>query len=668
MEYLEISNKSGMLLLLDFEKAFDSIEWDYLNHVLRLYGFGSQFIKWFNILYKNASSCVLNNGHFSEFFRLGRSCRQGDPLSPYLFILAIEPLAVELKNNNKIGGILCGKQIVKIGLYADDTFLMLDGEESSLRESILVLDNFHACSGLKINLDKTQAIWLGNLKERVYTICDDLNLKWVKKFKLLGINFSVDLKEIIDLNYGEKILEIEKLFNLYRRFNLSIVGKVTVIKTLALPKLVYLFSVLPTPDKQIVNKIDQMILNFLWDGKPKVARSFLEKDINQGGLKLTNLMLFNCALKLTWVKRIVECSGSWQNLFNLKIMAPNAKSCFELDIESLQCLSRKMSNNFWKDVLGAWAEYKKKCCEHVDPRTYYIWDSYYIENNNLVKRSQDFQSKGINYLNDLISPSGGLFGYEDFVRTFNLSLNFVDFYSLLHSIPRKWKEQLKRKLENNLVYQEELESLLKMHKVCNVTYRHMLENNSRQRSHEAKWCQILQCQHDSFPWSDYYSLNFQCTIDSKMRAFQYKVLLRIIPTNKYLKVCKIVENDSGYFCHSEVETIEHLFFLCPIVKELWGKLAEKMKLYLDITHLLKLQNVLLGCLQIEHKMCLNHIFNIVKKYIFSTKCNEKKLCLQYLLRIIKQQYLIERNLVEMYDRNVELFNKKWRPIEPLLLQ
>ena len=104
MEYLETSNKNGMLLLLDFEKAFDSIEWDYLNKVLGVYGFGPQFIKWFNVLYKNVSSCVLNNGHFSEFFQLGRSCRQGDPLSPYLFILAIEPLAVEYCRKNRPQG------------------------------------------------------------------------------------------------------------------------------------------------------------------------------------------------------------------------------------------------------------------------------------------------------------------------------------------------------------------------------------------------------------------------------------------------------------------------------------------------------------------------------------------------------------------------------------
>ena len=179
----------------------------------------------------------------------------------------------------------------------------------------------------------------------------------------------------------------------------------------------------------------------------------------------------------------------------------------------------------------------------------------------MVKRSQKLQHKGITHLNDLISPSGGLFGYEEFVRKFNLKLNFVDFYSLIHSIPRKWREQLQEKLDTNAVQQDVLESVLKMDKVCKVTYRYMLQNKSKQRSHEAKWSQILLCEQDSLPWSDYYSLNFHCTIDSKMRAFQYKILLRIIPTNKYLKVCNIIENDSCYFCCSEVETIEHLFFV-----------------------------------------------------------------------------------------------------------
>ena len=134
---------------------------------------------------------------------------------------------------------MCDHEMIKICLYADDTFLMLDGSESSLRETVLLLNTFHVYSGLKINLDKSQAIWLGSLKRS--SICNDLNLNWVKQIKLLGGAFSVNLDNIIELNFGTKILEMEKLFNLSKQFNLSIVGKVTVIKTLVLPKIVYFF-------------------------------------------------------------------------------------------------------------------------------------------------------------------------------------------------------------------------------------------------------------------------------------------------------------------------------------------------------------------------------------------------------------------------------------------
>ena len=131
-----------------------------MNNVLKSYGFGPQFIQWFNVLYKNACSCVLNNGNFSQV----HVDREILFRSPYLYSLATEPIALEITTNEKIKGIKCDKEIIKIGLYADATFLMLEGSESSLRESVQVLDGFHACSGLKINLDKTQAIWLGILK------------------------------------------------------------------------------------------------------------------------------------------------------------------------------------------------------------------------------------------------------------------------------------------------------------------------------------------------------------------------------------------------------------------------------------------------------------------------------------------------------------------------
>ena len=101
--------------------------------------------------YNDISSCIIDNGHCSDYLKLGRGGRQLDLLSPYLFILVLE-----LKNDKEITGVQIENSEFLLGQYADDSSLILDNNPHSLEKSLLVLSLFSECSGLKVNLDKTE--------------------------------------------------------------------------------------------------------------------------------------------------------------------------------------------------------------------------------------------------------------------------------------------------------------------------------------------------------------------------------------------------------------------------------------------------------------------------------------------------------------------------------
>ena len=161
MHFAEEHNIPRLLLLIDFENAFDSISWSFLYKVLKFLGFGDSLISWIKLFNNNAMLSVNQGGHLSPFFRIGRGCRQGDPVSPFLFILCVEILGIMIRNNKNINGIIINGKEHKLAQYADDTLFFLDGTSKSLNETLNVLSIFSNFSGLRINYDKTHAVWIG---------------------------------------------------------------------------------------------------------------------------------------------------------------------------------------------------------------------------------------------------------------------------------------------------------------------------------------------------------------------------------------------------------------------------------------------------------------------------------------------------------------------------
>ena len=342
------------MLAIDFEKAFDSISHKFILRVLKAFNFGPSIIKWFCTFYKNASSSVLVNGYPTDSFQVERGCRQGDPLSPYLFILCTQVLNLMIKNNNSIRGILMNECEVKLTQYADDTTFLFDGSISSFRGIRDTLTHFDNLSGLRINFNKSLLIGLGSLKNQYDTLGDTYGIPWNRgdNFVLLGIIFNVDLREITQINYDNALSKIKKIINSWSRRNISTLGKITVLKSLIITHINYLLLTLPSPSADFLSDLNSLFFSFVWNKKPdRVNRNQIIQDYSDGGLEMVVVRKYAIALKGTCVKRILsnDCNSPHACFSVSEIMMYG-------DVYIKDLISRT-SNMFWKDVFRCFHHY-----------------------------------------------------------------------------------------------------------------------------------------------------------------------------------------------------------------------------------------------------------------------------------------------------------------------
>ena len=186
----------------------------------------------------------INNGFRSRPINMSRGIFQGCPISHFLFLFALEVFAIAVRDNDRIKRIKV-ENTEKISLLADDTTCSLQGNLESFQVLFSTLDKFASFSGCKINMSKYEAIHMGSLKGSDSCPFKDVGLKWKSNsFKTLGINFSLNINSLYELNFIPKLAKIEQTLNCWRHRNLFLLGKVTVIKSLLLPQHFYLFPVL----------------------------------------------------------------------------------------------------------------------------------------------------------------------------------------------------------------------------------------------------------------------------------------------------------------------------------------------------------------------------------------------------------------------------------------
>ena len=198
------------------------------------------------------------------------------------------------------------------------------------------LTEFKKISGLNLNTAKSTILRIGSLNKTNIKFCNERPFIWTsQEAKMLGITFCNQSNLNVQNNLIPKLNEFNTCLKQWQHRELTLMGKITVIKTFALPKLIYPFSVLPNPSSIILNNITHSIFNFIWDNKPdKIKRKSLYTKYESGGLNLTNINKFLTSIKSSWIKRYLDSEncGKCKLLWDLRLNKYGNELIFESEL------------------------------------------------------------------------------------------------------------------------------------------------------------------------------------------------------------------------------------------------------------------------------------------------------------------------------------------------
>ncbi|XP_058776524.1 uncharacterized protein LOC131650829 [Vicia villosa] len=339
-EVVDYARKAGSnctLFKVDFEKAYDKVSWTFLHFMFKAMGFGRRWIKWMELLVFKSDMSVLVNGSSSKEFGVYRGLRQGDPISPFLFVLVAEALTALVRKSIELGDfesfVLEGKCRVDILQFAEDTLLVGDGSWKHIRSIKAVLRAFELVSGLGINYHKTASHFLSCKIEEI-------------KFIFLGIPIGHNprLESTWDPLLNKTKARLEGWTN---RF-LNLGGMITLLKSVLSSLSIFTMSFYKMPLK-VVKKFNSLQSKFLWGGLEEkrkihwVRWKDLSLHIEKGGLRVKDIALFNISLLNKWRWRILQGRSSlW-----LDVLKARASSSF--------------SSIWWRDLVKISSSF------HVDP-------------------------------------------------------------------------------------------------------------------------------------------------------------------------------------------------------------------------------------------------------------------------------------------------------------
>ncbi|GJZ68508.1 RNA-directed DNA polymerase, eukaryota, reverse transcriptase zinc-binding domain protein [Tanacetum coccineum] len=351
IQWCKSKKKQSLIFKVDFEKAYDSVRWDFLDDVLKKFGFGNKWRDWIQKCLRSSRGSIIINGSPTEEFQFFKGLKQGDPLSPFLFILIMESLHLSFQSVVDVGlfkGIHLSPLVnLSHMFYADDAVFVGQWCDDNINTLVHVLECFFRASGLRINMSKSKIMGVNVGDDKIKVAASKLGCLILNTpFTYLGTKVGGNMSRV--QAWTEIIDKVKSRLSNWKLKSLSIGGRLTLLKSVLGSIPIFHMSIFKVP-LTVLRSLESIRCQFFNGHELKSNKSSWVKwnsvlaAKEKGGLGVSSLFALNRALLMKWFWRFYSHNDSlWSRVI---------KAIYGVDGE-VNKVSKYASRSCWRDIIN----------------------------------------------------------------------------------------------------------------------------------------------------------------------------------------------------------------------------------------------------------------------------------------------------------------------------
>jgi hypothetical protein len=425
----------------------------------------------------------------------------------------------------------------------------------------------------------------------------------------------------------------------------------------------------------VIEKYNKMVVEFMWDKKPaKVKYDCMINSLDKGGLKLQDLKTKIKAIRFKWIKKLLdeEVIKPWKDYVAFKLQE---------DVKIVLCanLSRAdfkwTKDEFYDSIFSMWTELHYHEPISIDETVkQIIWKNSHIKVDRKTIYHKNWVSKGIIHIQNLLNEEGNFASKRYLENKYNFRSRQMEYEALMHSIPKRWKDKIKKDNTSNNIYCF-LECAIKLNKVnkqiCEINtkeiYWNLIDKIAQRPTSENTWHKNTELDLNEEEWKTIYLAAYKLTRDTKILSFNFKITHRTLATGEKLHTWKIKESNKCERCQ-EIDTIEHFLVTCYEVKQFWEYVFNWWTALTKVKFPLLTYEIIFGIPNDGDDYIINN-FNFIllcgNYYVYRKKKANERLDIYEYIKDTKMKLIYKKEIM-IQNETIDKFEKRWGELMQML--